>query len=334
MAFRNRQAAQRARRVACAAYRAKRPSFMSMAGRRRSRRRSRAGRSSRRACPRSSPCTSIFLFCPNGGFYNYQTSRICNAGADSPLACLTENCNYALLRPETLARSAALWNGQFRQIARGVFGFHRHLPNFSARWSRRVCQRAILAVRVSNPVRSRGSRSQRASRKRRVSVRSGASRARRGAVAPRRGRPPRRRLAGLRTAGRAGCGRTADDFIPEARICSGWREPAEVRERMRAARALVFPSLWYEGQPLTVMEAMALGAPVHRSPTLARGASIDQGRPDKGLYVVQERRRRRLGGEADPSQRRCAGRQTVRRRLSRLFVEARPLRERHVRSNS
>ena len=31
---------------------------------------------------------------------------------------------------------------------------------------------------------------------------------------------------------------------------------------MRAAKALVFPSLWYKGQPLTVLEAKALGTPV------------------------------------------------------------------------
>jgi glycosyltransferase involved in cell wall biosynthesis len=63
---------------------------------------------------------------------------------------------------------------------------------------------------------------------------------------------------------------------PEARIV-GWREPAEVRERMRAARALVFPSLWYEGQPLTVMEAKALGAPVVVSDACAGRESIEDG---------------------------------------------------------
>jgi glycosyltransferase involved in cell wall biosynthesis len=48
---------------------------------------------------------------------------------------------------------------------------------------------------------------------------------------------------------------------PEARML-GWMAPADVHKAMRAARALVFPSLWYEGQPLTVMEAKGLGVPV------------------------------------------------------------------------
>jgi glycosyltransferase involved in cell wall biosynthesis len=37
-----------------------------------------------------------------------------------------------------------------------------------------------------------------------------------------------------------------------------------VRAAIRAARALVFPSLWYEGQPLTVLEAKGRHADHHR----------------------------------------------------------------------
>jgi glycosyltransferase involved in cell wall biosynthesis len=35
-----------------------------------------------------------------------------------------------------------------------------------------------------------------------------------------------------------------------------------VRHEMRRARALVFPSLWYEGMPMTILEAFASGVPV------------------------------------------------------------------------
>ncbi len=41
----------------------------------------------------------------------------------------------------------------------------------------------------------------------------------------------------------------------------GWKNKNEVKEYMKKARALVFPSLWYEGAPLTVLEAMAIGLP-------------------------------------------------------------------------
>ena len=41
----------------------------------------------------------------------------------------------------------------------------------------------------------------------------------------------------------------------------GWKTHAEMKEYMRHARALVFPSRWYEGAPLTPIEFMAHGIP-------------------------------------------------------------------------
>jgi glycosyltransferase involved in cell wall biosynthesis len=45
-------------------------------------------------------------------------------------------------------------------------------------------------------------------------------------------------------------------------IITGWISHAEVLARFRSARALVFPSLCYEGQPLAVLEALSLGVPI------------------------------------------------------------------------
>lgn len=42
----------------------------------------------------------------------------------------------------------------------------------------------------------------------------------------------------------------------------GWADKARVLEEMRAARALVFPSEWYEGMPMTLLEAFSSGLPV------------------------------------------------------------------------
>lgn len=41
----------------------------------------------------------------------------------------------------------------------------------------------------------------------------------------------------------------------------GWQTPEQVKNTMKAARALVFSSLCYEVQPLTTLEAAALGVP-------------------------------------------------------------------------
>jgi glycosyltransferase involved in cell wall biosynthesis len=42
----------------------------------------------------------------------------------------------------------------------------------------------------------------------------------------------------------------------------GRRSPSEVSEAMAGARFLVFPSVWYEAFPLTIVEAFAVGLPV------------------------------------------------------------------------
>jgi glycosyltransferase involved in cell wall biosynthesis len=64
--------------------------------------------------------------------------------------------------------------------------------------------------------------------------------------------------------------------FPNARLL-GWFTPAAVREAMRAARALVFPSRWYETQGLTVLEAKAMGTPVIVSDVTAACEQIKDG---------------------------------------------------------
>jgi glycosyltransferase involved in cell wall biosynthesis len=63
---------------------------------------------------------------------------------------------------------------------------------------------------------------------------------------------------------------------PEA-VMLGWRDEAGVQALMREARALVFPSVWYEGQPLTVYEALACGAPVIVSDACAGREAVEDG---------------------------------------------------------
>lgn len=44
-------------------------------------------------------------------------------------------------------------------------------------------------------------------------------------------------------------------------IFTGWKDSNEVREYMKKAKCLIFPSLWYEGAPLTPLESFSLGIP-------------------------------------------------------------------------
>lgn len=41
----------------------------------------------------------------------------------------------------------------------------------------------------------------------------------------------------------------------------GWCNKEEIEDRLKKARALIFPTLWYEGSPLTIPEVQAFGIP-------------------------------------------------------------------------
>jgi glycosyltransferase involved in cell wall biosynthesis len=58
---------------------------------------------------------------------------------------------------------------------------------------------------------------------------------------------------------------------------TGWLDAAGVRAHMRAARALVFPSLWYETFGLSVHEAMSHGVPVIVSDNTVSAAAVEHG---------------------------------------------------------
>lgn len=42
---------------------------------------------------------------------------------------------------------------------------------------------------------------------------------------------------------------------------AGWQNKDQIRDKLKMARALIFPSLWYEGSPLTTLEVQAYGIP-------------------------------------------------------------------------
>jgi len=63
---------------------------------------------------------------------------------------------------------------------------------------------------------------------------------------------------------------------PNAQI-TGWLRPEEVPAHLERARALGMVSLWYEGMPIVVMDAMAKGLPILVSDACASQEAIDDG---------------------------------------------------------
>ncbi len=74
----------------------------------------------------------------------------------------------------------------------------------------------------------------------------------------------------------------------------GWLPRTSILKQMRNARILIFPSVWYEGLPVTIVEAFACGLPVIASRLGAMPEIIEHGRtgllfdPDNGDDLISK----------------------------------------------
>jgi glycosyltransferase involved in cell wall biosynthesis len=76
--------------------------------------------------------------------------------------------------------------------------------------------------------------------------------------------------------GDGSCARDIVESYGGARV-TGWVSREKVTEYLRSARVLVFPSLWYETEGLSVLEAAAMGVPAIVADTSAARFSIIDG---------------------------------------------------------
>ncbi|MGD1015090.1 MAG: glycosyltransferase family 4 protein [Roseiarcus sp.] len=212
-----------------------------------------------------------FLFCPNGGFYDYQSNAVCKLRPMS-LKCLATQCdsrNY----PRKVWRFARLFAAQTCIGMPSAFSDYVCISGRQAEIVAPYLPKGATVHRLSNPIEASdlGPKPNPSAGAfvfvGRLSPEKGASLFAEAAA-----------RAGV-TPTFVGDGPIANELrakYPQARFL-GWLPPQEAREQMRAARALVFPSLWYEGQPLTVLEAKAMGTPVLVSDVCAGREEIEDG---------------------------------------------------------
>ncbi len=211
-----------------------------------------------------------FLICPNGGFYDYPADTICHRTPMS-VSCLTTNCD-ARSYPRKVLRLVRHLG--LEHVAR-LPELFRHIITISTLQERVVAPlmpAGTVFHRVDNPI----SVEQQPFRDGlpgdflfvgRISTEKGAPIFAEAA-----------RLAGVRPVF-VGDGPSAEELkvrYPES-VMLGWKNPAEVQALMRTSRALVFPSIWYEGQPLTVYEALACGCPAIVSDACAGREAVEDG---------------------------------------------------------
>lgn len=218
-----------------------------------------------------------FLACPNGGFYDYKRGEICTR-RPLGLSCLSTNCDSRHLAHKAwrVARQAALWTvGRMPGCLKDIIYLAPRQREVMARYM----HPAARWHHLPNPVPARPAERARAETSRhflfigRLSPEKGAVLA---AIAA--------RIAGAEIAF-AGEGEDADAIRaanPSARML-GWLSDARLAEQLGHARALIFPSLWYECYPLVVADALRLGVPVLISDSSIATTLVAHGR--SGLHV-------------------------------------------------
>lgn len=196
-----------------------------------------------------------FLFCPNLGLYNYRTKKICDIKPSS-LKCYFCNCD-ARSYPQKLWRS-------FRQLVQ----WHQLRRNKKinlitiGKTNRMVSEESIRdyvkkIYFLQNPIDL--------AEEGRTHVEENDTYIFMGRLSSEKGVD--HFCEAITSLNLKGCV-IGDGYLKDSLMKQypnipfvGWKEGADKMEILKRAKALVFPSLWYEGAPLTIIEMHSLGIP-------------------------------------------------------------------------
>lgn len=199
-----------------------------------------------------------FLVCPNGGLFDYPNSRICEK---KPLSasCLVCNCD-ARSYPQKLFRIVRQyvqnWNIRRRKNISFIFISEFSKKQFMRRYDSIPVEKQLFLTNMINFPKDR----------KRVECERNKVFLFIGGITE---------VKGIRLF----CEAVTAANVPAVVIGEGilrkeleekytniefvgWKSKTEMIPYLERARCLVFPSIWYEGSPLTTLEAMAYGIPV------------------------------------------------------------------------
>lgn len=213
-----------------------------------------------------------FLFCPNGGVFNYQTKRICEKKASS-LECLLCNCD-ARSYPQKIWRFARQIV-QARTVAKNknisIIYISRLNKEVSYPYLKRISERWY---HVQNPVDVEKSDIVNIANNRkylffaRLSAEKGVELF----------------CRAITDLGLEGCV-LGDGYLREELQAAypniefaGWVTGEKKHELIHQGKALVFPSLWYEGAPLSIIEMKSYGMPCIVPDRCAASEEVEDGK--------------------------------------------------------
>jgi len=213
----------------------------------------------------------FFIACPNGGFYNYPAAKVCTLKAMS-LACICTNCdvrNFAHKLWRVARQAIQRYAGS---IPSGI-RYYISVTKFSENILRPYLPAQAEIFLLNNPVtftlpgrprnQATGDKMLFAGR---ISTEKGAALACEAA-----------RAAGVQLVviGEGPLKASLQEQYPEVEF-RGWLSSQELFQEMLEAKALIFPSVWYETQGLIVLEALSVGLPVIVSDHCAASEFVDQ----------------------------------------------------------
>ncbi len=196
-----------------------------------------------------------FLVCPNGGFYNYKKNKICTKKPMS-LNCIKCNCdsrNY-MFKLYRLFRQV-IQNHNTKKLKN--IDYIISISDFSVDKIKKYLKEDVTIKKIYNPIRIKKSKI--------INVDKNNNYVYVGRVSQEKGVDifceaiTKLKLNGV-VVGDGFLKEELEQKYPNINF-TGWVKPTEVEKYMRNAKALIFPSRWYEGAPLTILESVAIGLP-------------------------------------------------------------------------
>ena len=196
-----------------------------------------------------------FLVCPNGGFYNYRKNMICNK-KPMCLKCITCNCDsrnfffkiYRIIRQ-------IIQNHNTKKLKN--IKYIISISDFSIEKLKKYLDSNAVIKKIYNPIRI--------DKNKIINISKNNSYIYVGRVSQEKGVDifceaiSKLKLNGI-VVGDGILKENLEKKYSNIKF-TGWVSPKEVEKYMRNSKALVFPSRWYEGAPLTILESVAIGLP-------------------------------------------------------------------------
>ena len=207
------------------------------------------------------------IACPNMGFYNYRQQKICRL---NPLGmkCVMTNC-------DSRHYIHKIWRVVRQWIQENISGMPKNLDyiyisNFSYNILRPFLNKNNKAYYVSNPIDIE--------KRDRIKVEKNKEFIFIGRLVPEKNpmllaEVAKKMKLSVTFIGSGPCENEIKNIYPSAKI-TGWINKEEIRKLLKITRCLIFPSNWYECQPLAVLECMSKGIPCISSKNCASSESI------------------------------------------------------------